>query len=332
MTSRKDTPNEKLTSALEAISNLLLPELDQILSGGWSTALAANAEIKIRSITLRSGVFHRHFLPLLKELVSTLAGTYRRYFKLALAHPVQVRDDPNEWALAHLQPFISATVGWIRDWYMLACDGSNQYMQPVGSVPFQPGQTVSIAIPVNPPEIASPKSWRAPAWLFAVGPVVGIGPLKTKNVPANDSEEKLSAAHTRLLLKGVRRVFLGMLGAAIETVRNEEIAAAGAIPALTVESQERGPKSRPKHWLKGTEGLGQKMIDLSKYMVGLTDKQWLAFSLKNEYGLSLAEVASRMGLDRKTAYEHLQTAAKKIDQTRSNEKRKATRANNTPEE
>jgi DNA-directed RNA polymerase specialized sigma24 family protein len=87
-----------------------------------------------------------------------------------------------------------------------------------------------------------------------------------------------------------------------------------------------------KHQLKGAEGLRRKKIDLSRYMHGLTDKQEMAFSLKQEYGLGLTEIASRMGVDRKTAYEHIQAAATKIDQIRSGEKRKANRAKGTPEE
>jgi RNA polymerase sigma factor (sigma-70 family) len=334
MKAKNDKPDNKFTSALEAINNLLLPELDQILSGAWSAALAANSEIKIRPINLRTGPFHRHLAPLLKELVSALAGAYRRYFKLALAHPGQVGDDPNGWALAHLQPFVIATIDWIRDWYMLACDGLNRYVQPVGSVPFQPGQTASISILVDPQEIASPKSWRAPSWLFAVGAVVGIGPLKTQNVPARDSEEKLSAAHTRLLLKGVRRVFLGMLVVAIETVRNEEIAAAAAFPSSTVFARSSEPENRKraKHQPKGTEGLGQKKADLSQYMLEMTDKQRLAFSLKYEYELRLTEIASRMGIDRTTAREHLDAANRRLRQNRAFEKRKANRSKSNPDE
>jgi len=268
---------------------------------------------------------------LLKELSSLFGGTYRRYFKLALAHPQRTGRDPHEWALHQLDAFVGVTLEWIHDWYILACDGSNQYMQPVGSIPFQPGQTVSISISLSPPEIASPESWRAPAWLFSVGPLVGIGTLKTKHVPARDSEERLSAAHTRLLLKGARRMFLRKLRAEFETVRNEEIAAAGAIPARTAGEQERQDSSKtPKHWLKGVEGL-QRTAHLSQYMHNLTEKQRLAFSLKHEYGLGPTEIASRMGIDRKTLREHLDAANKKIEEDRSFEKRKINRAKSSPE-
>jgi hypothetical protein len=212
---------------------------------------------------------------------------------------------------------------WIREWYILACDGENQYMRHTARIECVPGQTVSTPIPLNLPEITSPESWRAPAWLFAVGPVVGIGPLKTKHVPATDSEERLSAAHTRLLLKGARRVFLWKLGAEIETVRNEEIASAGAIPppTITMQTAESDTRKGSKREFKGTEGLGRKVSDLSRYMDGLTEKQQLALSLRLEYRLGLSEIASRMGIDRKTAYGHFMAARKKIDQIVSNEKR-----------
>jgi DNA-directed RNA polymerase specialized sigma24 family protein len=333
MKAKNDIPHEKFTLALEATRNLLLPALDEILQGGWSAALAANSEIKIRPISQRTGPFHRHLVPLLKDLAALLAGTYRRYFKLALAHPQQSGPDPHEWALHQLDAPVGVTLEWISNWYILACDGSNQYMQLVTSVPFEPGRTVSTSIPLNPTEIVSPESWRAPAWLFAVGPVVGIGRLKQKNVPPRDSEEKLSAAHTRLLLKGARRVFLWKLGAEIETVRNEEVAAAGAIPPPTMTLQTESNKRKgSKREFKGTEGLGQKKADLSRYMLDMTDKQRLAFSLKYEYELRLTEIASRMGIDRTTAREHLDAANKRLEQNRAFEKRKANRSKNDREE
>jgi hypothetical protein len=95
------------------------------------------------------------------------------------------------------------------------------------------------------------------------------------------------------------------------------------------QEQTSEPK-KPKHWLKGTKGLVRK-ADFSRWMQGMTEKQQLAFSLKYEYEVGPAEIASRMGLDRKTAYEHLEAAKRKVDQIRSGEKRKANRAKNVPE-
>lgn len=88
--------------------------------------------------------------------------------------------------------------------------------------------------------------------------------------------------------------------------------------------QAEGPKM-PKHWQKGTKGLGPKTIDLSRYMNDMTEKQQLAFSLKYEYMCGPVEIASRMGIDRSTMYEHLEAANKKLEQARSLEKRNHTK-------
>jgi hypothetical protein len=230
---RTKNVDNRFKLALEATGNLLLPELEAVLRGGWSAALAANSEIQIKPIRQRMGPFYRHLVELLKNLASLHASAYRRYFKLALAHPQQSGPDPHEWALHQLDAAVGVTLEWICSWYVLACDGPNQY---------------------NPVEIDSRESWRAPAWLFGVGPMAGIGPLKTKHVPATDSEEQLSAAHTRLLLKGARRVFLWKLGIEIDIVRNEEIAAAAATlaePTIPANRQTRRYNKR--------EGLEQKL-------------------------------------------------------------------------
>jgi len=317
---------------VEAIRNLAVQRLNYILSNGQMTALGAHDEIeRIPTSQNKAAPFFRHFLPLRNALVALLAGSYRSYFKVALAHPREVGRDPDKWAWAQLQPLIATVLEWIRNWHILACDGANQSQPfPVGTFEAVPGQTVSVPLPLTAPLFPPPESWRAPAWLFQIGSFVGIGPLKDKHVPRTDSEEKLSTAHTRLLLKGARRVFLWELGAAIKTVRNEEIAAAGAIPGEREGGQSAEAKKQ-KHWSKGTKGLVQKKADLSRYMQGLTEKQQLAASLNWEYGLGLTEIASRMGIDRKTAAGHIDAATRKIPQVLSSEKRKGQRAKNTSE-
>jgi hypothetical protein len=230
MKAKKGASHANLTPALNAIGALLLQELNEIFSVSAIEAMRAHDEIELKPISERTGPFYRHLQPLRKDLVSLLAGSYRRYFKLALAHPEQTGGDSHNWAWDQLQPAVGTILEWIRDWYMLACDGPRQ------------------SIPLDAPSVPPPKPWRAPTWLFEVSlAFVGIGPLKKKNVPPNDSEERLGAAHTRLPLKGARRVFLWELARAFERVRNEETAAAGAIPAELVKTQARGPNKR-KGW------------------------------------------------------------------------------------
>jgi hypothetical protein len=322
MKTTRDIPRDNFTPALEATGSLLAKELNEICSGGWTDALTAHFAIEAAPINGKAATFYRHLGPLRANVVLVLAQNYRRYFKLALAHPYQTERDPHEWALGQLQPALVAVLEWSLGWYILACDGA----RPIASIERIPGQTVSVPIPTTVPPVSPPEPWRAPAWLFEVGAFVGIGPLKTEHVPTRDSEEKLGAGHTRLLLKGARRVFLWQLGTAIENVRNEETAAAGAVPEQ-VSGERRASEMRQP---KGTEGLVRKAVDLSRYMDNLTEKQRLAFSLKFEYRLGLTEIASRMGLNRKTAYGHIEAAQRKIDQTHSNEKHRA-QIKNTPE-
>jgi predicted DNA-binding protein (UPF0251 family) len=330
MTRTRDNPQNNFTPAQEAIGNLLLPKLKGIFSGGWTEALDAHTKIGSASTSHKSSVFYWHYLPLLKNLVSVLADSFRQYFKLALAHPRQTRRDPHLWAWDQLQPAVRASLEWIRDWFILACDGENRFVRRMASTEYTPGQTVSLPIPTTVTRFPQPESWRAPAWLFQVSLAhFGVGLLKTEHVPARDSEERLGAAHTRLLLKGARRVFLRELRTAIETVWNEELAAAGAIPTGQVSVERSESKARQP---KGFDGLGPKKTDLSRYMHNMTEKQQLAFSLKYEYALGLAKIASRMELDRKTAYEHIKAAEAKVNQAFSSEKRKVNRAKSRLEE
>ena len=252
MKGRNNTPHSSVTPALEAITNLTAQELNDIFHSGQMAAMIANGEIELAPINRKSGIFHRHFVPLRNNLILLLANSYRRYFKVALAHPREAGTSPEQWAWSHLQSVVGLTLEWVRDWYILACDGENQSVRHIGQIPFVSDQTVSLSLPLTVSPLPPSESWHAPAWLFHVSiALVGVGMLKTKHVPETDSEQKLGAAHTRLLLKGARRVFLWELGAAIETMRDEEIAAAGAIPTEPISGERRASKVANQKDLRG---------------------------------------------------------------------------------
>jgi hypothetical protein len=245
---KRGSPRNSFTQALEAIDNMMGQELREFFSGTVMTGLGVHSEIERGSVSQKSVAFYSHYHPLRKSLVLLLAGDYRRYFKLALARPDQVGRDPHKWVLDQLQPVIRLALEWIRDWYMLACDGENQQVKRSETMDFVPGQVVSSSIPLTVSPIPSPEPWGAPCWVFQLlPPLTGVGLLKPDHVPANESEEKLGEAHTLLLLKGARRVFLGEFAVAIKRVRNEETAAAGSIPSELVRTQVREPNKR-KGW------------------------------------------------------------------------------------
>lgn len=242
---RRGSRRNSFTEALEAIDNMTGRELREFFSGTVMTGLGVHAEIEHGSVNQKSVAFYLRYHLLRKNLVLLLAGDYRRYFRLALARPDQVGRDPHKWVLDQLQPAIRHALEWVRDWYMLACDGENQQVRRSETIDFVPRQMVSSSIPLTVSPIPSPKPWRAPGWVFQVlPPLMGVRLLRPDHIPANDSEEKLGAAHTRLLLKGARRVFLWEFAVAIERVRNEETAAAGSIPAEQLNTKARSPNDR----------------------------------------------------------------------------------------
>ena len=246
---RENVPaRDAFTSALMAIANLLESDFSQLVDISWTEALVAHSEIKQLSLRQKSSPFYRHFVPLRQRMTALLAEGYRRLFKVALANPSQAGDDPDTWTWTRLQPAVSAAVEWIREWYILTCDGQNQSVRHAGSLDFVPAQTTSLSIPTTVPPLPPSRSWRAPASLFGISaPLFGIGGLKPQHVPNIDSDERLGESHTRLLLKGARRVFLWGLAVAIGKVRDEETAAAGAIRAEVVNGQRRRTIKR-KGW------------------------------------------------------------------------------------
>ena len=332
MKGQANNPHSALSPALEAIANLHRQELDNFCSNASMVGLCVHTDIEAAPVAQKSVAFYKQFLPLRQNLVALLGASYRRYFRVGLAHPRLAGLDAHNWALGQLQPAIYAASDWICDWYILACSGENRSIQQIVSLQVDPGATASLTIPLTAPSVAPSRSWRSPAWLFSILPALtGIGLMKPNHVPATDPEIELSAAHSRLILKGARRVFLWELAAVIETIRNEETAAAAAIPAKLGEQPPRSGQQKNARRLRGLEGLGQKESDLSGYTHGLTDKQHLAFSLKYEYRLGLAEIADRMGINRKTAHEHLAAANKRLKRVLSSEQYKSHQAKNVRE-
>jgi hypothetical protein len=180
----------------------------------------------------------------------------------------------------------------------------------------------------------------APAWVLEVNEVAELlpsriykalpEPLRRGGFNGGNAEEVEFINSVASKLSSVEHIH-----ALTEKVLDEQLRrlqGRWSLPAVQVPEQN-GPKGSKlsKRSFKGTEGLGHKKADFSQYMADMTDKQQLAFSLKYEYELRLTAIASRMGIDRTTAREHLDAANRKLEQNRAFEKRKANRSKNNLE-
>jgi hypothetical protein len=234
--------------ALEAIHGLTAEAYYKLDCAAGTLGLKAHSEIKHAPVTQKSAAFYSSFLPLREQMVTFLADSYRKFLRLGLAHSNRIESVPDQWAWTQLQPALCTALRWICEWYILACEGENQSIRTFAVIPVVQAGTISLPIPSTVPQLPLASSWRAPAWLFGISlTFYGIGGLKQNHVPRTDSEKRLGEAHTRLLLKGARRVLLWDLGAKCQTVRNEEIAAYGTNRVEPFITPSRRPNKR-KGW------------------------------------------------------------------------------------
>jgi hypothetical protein len=243
MTPRKAQVNAALAAPLEAVANLCEHAFAQLDNASSLQAIATHSATRQGSGQDKKAAFYRAFWPLQSQMIGVLGQTYRRYMRLALAHANKLGVDPATWAGLQLLPAVNAALYWMRDWYILACDGENQRVRHLATVPVVPGAEASISLSAPPPLDSMP--WRAPAWLFGISlAMFGVGRMKQKHIPNKESGEKLGPSHSRLLLKGAKRVFMWELGKALQVIANEEVAAAGAVRTETAQNAIRQPNKR----------------------------------------------------------------------------------------
>jgi hypothetical protein len=198
MRSKKAKVDPALNAALKAVGNLCDQAFASFDRSSTLQAIATHSEIQGRNIPEKSAAFYRSFWPLRSQMIEILGQTYRRFMKLALAHASEIDVDPAISAGIQLRPAINAALYWMRDWYVLACDGENQRIRHLATVPVVSGENASISLSVPPPLVTQSTFWRAPAWLFGVSLVLfGVGLMKQRHMPDKESKEKLGLSHIR---------------------------------------------------------------------------------------------------------------------------------------
>jgi DNA-binding CsgD family transcriptional regulator len=94
---------------------------------------------------------------------------------------------------------------------------------------------------------------------------------------------------------------------------------------------ERG--AFPSIELRVSKELPDKQTDLSNYFdqAQLTERQRECASLKLEYGMTVTDIADRLGITRKTVDEHLEAAERKIEIARARERAAKQKSRFNPE-
>jgi len=176
MVTRNRTAPDIFSAATKAVAALFFDGFEQVRSIGVTQAISVHSDIEQAPLVSKSARFYACFVLLRSEMISLLVKAYRGFFKVAIANPSQTDNYPDLWARIQLERAIYACLEWIPSWYTLACDGQNQTVWRLASMPFAPGQTVSIPIQFAAPAPPKLGSWQAPSWLFQIGRAYfGIG-------------------------------------------------------------------------------------------------------------------------------------------------------------
>jgi DNA-binding CsgD family transcriptional regulator len=160
--------------------------------------------------------------------------------------------------------------------------------------------------------------WRAPGWLLDWPDELEAGAL-----PATTSNGRLDDDQTCGVCEKIQDYVAESLAPAKEAALNHAL-----ILIAKGNSRTRREQTGVASQQEQASELPAKKADYSSHFdaANLTDKQREAVSLCLEYGMSVPEIARRLGKNRKTVDEHLTAARKKIDYARAGEKRAKQRA------
>jgi DNA-binding CsgD family transcriptional regulator len=270
-----------------------------------------------------------------ESLVKTTQEWVSRLARIASRDPSLATDDPARWARCRVQEMLGKGLGIvvigpdaavppsfhvkkvrsaIERWIMHICDNGPDFDRS---------------------ESGYHEPWCAPVW--------GQKNFMISFWIRKGRPDRLTVEQTVLEVRSAENMFIGrldyVLGDAEDQARvdlveeyqqgSHSIASiAGAQSDSTstppIQRETQSPVADTTADLKTpAPKLPPKKNDLSRYLEGanLTPKQYECASLKWEYEIPVTEIARRQHITRKTVDEHLAAAHKKMDTSRSSEKR-----------
>ena len=290
----------------------------------------------ISSLT-EPATFQKHFYVCVGELRKLVSQAFERLLTISRAQKGIVGEAAIEWAALQVTDLIERKGRLVELWIKSACDGQNDAPRDATT-------------PEDRERRIFWTDWRAPAWLYMEPN--GNFPYNASTAwERMDERETKSALKTFredrwiLLLKATLE---DQVGTAHEVLARQEnsstLQSQQRLPEPVPPVAEKNPLATPTSPVQVTSEqqprisgatavapsslaavggklpkeqhapLPPRVSDYSNLLdpAGLTELQRECFSLRHEYQLAVAEIARRLGRDRKTIQEHLEAANNKI--------------------
>jgi hypothetical protein len=278
-----------------------------------------------------SAVFKAYLDAYENALKEVMRQPFQDLVEIAIAQAGILNIDPIEWAESHLQILISGEKHSVRRWIKDVCDQQDK-LELETSEDFE--------------ELAFWRTWRAPRF---------IRMKPSGNTPYNPASAwtREEQAMSEKLLEGLAERFITFLNIELSKIvgrahvrlskqnnlapqcAKEEVR--GQTPASALSEKREGAPAAPGARPPGADQaianeqhppLPPQKCDYSGLMdsARLTELQRECYSLRHEYQLPVAEIARRLGRDRKTIQEHIDAADKKVTLAANKERSQKRRA------
>jgi DNA-binding CsgD family transcriptional regulator len=258
-------------------------------------------------------------------LAELIIQPFSSLLRIGLTQKAMLDREPVQWAKTHVANFLDSLKWTLPSKIKAMCDEQKHRSD------FETEHFLAYCSWVY---------WRAPRFIHM---------QPSGNAPYDPATawEREDAEKTEKLLQGLTSRMLDVPRFKLDDLAGEAYVSLASTPIALSEIETKPPLS-PGNGSEGLSGLNlpasdisekkspvpAKKVDLSEYLdqADLTDRQRECISLKFEYGLTVTEIAERLGLTRKTVDEHIEAANRKLRLTKIKDKVRGQKNRFNPEE
>lgn len=282
-------------------------------------------------------IFQKHFYACVGELRKLVSQAFERLLTISRAQKGIVGEAAIEWAALQVTDLIERKGRLVELWIKSACDGQNDALRDATT-------------PEDRERRIFWTDWRAPAWLDMEpnGNFPYNAPTAWERMDEDETKSALKTFREDRWILLLKATVEDQVGTAHEVLARQEnsstLQSQQRLPEPVSPVAEKNPLATPTSPVQVTSEqqpqisgatavapsslaavggklpkeqhapLPPRVSDYSNLLdpAGLTELQRECFSLRHEYQLAVAEIARRLGRDRKTIQEHLEAANNKI--------------------